>query len=108
MNDLAGGAGGVLVPVAPFARAELPGAQSDPARFPDSVDVQILHRPTVAVRGLESSQWSARWLRPGPICMPPCWVNPLSLRGGQSPITPLTPTVSTATANMKHIPRFFD
>src|ERR1700730_16508789 len=53
MNDLTGGAGGVTVPVAPFARAELPCAQSDPAHFPDSVDVQIPHRPTVVVRGLE-------------------------------------------------------
>jgi hypothetical protein len=30
----------------------------------------------------------------GPICTAHCWVNPLSLRGGQLPITPLTQTVT--------------
>jgi hypothetical protein len=57
----------------------------------------------------------------GPICTPHRSANTLSLRGGQLPITPLTPTaggeltdgkraptVSTATANMKHTRRFFD
>src|ERR1700726_1424798 len=92
MNDLAGGAGGVLVPVAPFARAELPRAQSDPARFPESVDVQIPHRPTVVVRGLEFAMVLAL-VASGPICTPSCWVNPLWLRGGQLPITPLTQAV---------------
>ncbi len=57
----------------------------------------------------------------GPICTPHCSANTLSLGGGQLPITPLTPTaggeltdgktpptVSTATANMKHTRRFLD
>src|ERR1700693_6068009 len=92
MNDLAGGAGGVLVPVAPFARAELPCAQSDPARFPDSVDVQIPHRPTVVGWVRESPHCSSRWFRPGQIRAPHSWANPWSLRGGQLPITPLAPT----------------
>src|SRR5271167_151847 len=91
MNDLARDAGGVLVPVAPFARAELPRAQSDPARFPESVDVQIPHRPTVVVRGLEFAMVLAL-VASGPICTPHRSANTLSLRGGQLPITLLTPT----------------
>jgi hypothetical protein len=57
----------------------------------------------------------------GPICTAHCWVNPLSLRGGQLPITPLTQSVTgkltdskrastvspTATPDMKHTRRFF-
>jgi hypothetical protein len=42
-DDLARGAGGVTVAVAPLARSELPGAQPDPTDPADTVDVQILH-----------------------------------------------------------------
>jgi hypothetical protein len=56
----------------------------------------------------------------GPICTAHCWVNPLSLRGGQLPITPLTQTGQRQVdgwqsradgesddADMKHTRRFF-
>ncbi|CKS92174.1 Uncharacterised protein [Mycobacterium tuberculosis] len=42
-DNVAGGAGGVPVPISPFTRAELPSAQPDPADLSDSVDVQTFH-----------------------------------------------------------------
>ena len=43
MHDVAGGARRVRVSVAPFTRAELPGAQTDPADPADAVNVYVLH-----------------------------------------------------------------
>jgi hypothetical protein len=54
LHDVTGGTGGVTVPVAPLARAELPGAQTDPTDVADSVDVEILHASTV-LSGPDSS-----------------------------------------------------
>src|ERR1700730_5312962 len=115
MNDLAGGAGGVLVPVAPFARAELPRAQSDPAHFPDSVDVQIPHRPTVVVRGLElhnrprarcdRADLHAALLGEPVVAGRRAIAHPPAHADGRGKLTDSkrAPTVSTtATANMKH------
>jgi hypothetical protein len=43
MDDVAGGAGGVTIAVAPLAGSELPSSQPDPTNPADAVDVQILH-----------------------------------------------------------------
>ena len=43
MDDVAGGACGVTVAVAPLAGSELPGPQPDPTDPADAVDVEILH-----------------------------------------------------------------
>src|SRR5258705_7104307 len=52
LHNITRGAGRVPVPVAPLPRAELPGAQSDPADSSDSLYVQISHTTTVVRRRL--------------------------------------------------------
>src|SRR3984957_15480650 len=43
VHDIAGGAGGVTIAIAPLAGSELPSSQPDPTNLADAVDVEILH-----------------------------------------------------------------
>jgi hypothetical protein len=53
LHDVAGDTRGVVVPVAPLARAELPGAHTDPADSSDAVHVEILHAPKLPAAKFE-------------------------------------------------------